>query len=418
MDRDSISRKIEWLMLFILMAIILFTPLARGTEEGASVWLTHSLVSVIIFLWLVEIVLKKKAHFIRTSLDYPILLFVILSIVSALFSVAPKKSFLVLLKYFDYIILYYLVVNKARNEKHINLLLSAIITAASIVTIWGFIKYLQHPGISMRLELASTYQNSNHFAAYLEMVIPIVAVITMYIGEIGKKIIFMYCACMIMVAFILTLSRGGWFSFLCAFILMGYLYSKKGNGLRNTISTLSMVLIVGFTVLCIALFGFIKVRYKVSSFFDVKHRNEIRSFNGRVPIWKGSLAIIRDYPVLGTGPGSFPHMFEKYLRENFRGLQDIYVHNEYLQSIVEWGIFSIMIIVWVQVLFFKQIFTIFVQAESKFSKFLALGIIGSMTALSVHCLFDYNMHFMANSILCVILVGIGVAMESKRCLYL
>jgi len=395
------SRIVDSLITFILMVILFFTPLAGGTENGISVWIVHTLVFILLLLWIFDTIRRRKICLVRTPLDYPILFFTLLSITSALFSVSPGKSFLTLLNFFDYIVLYYLVVNKVRirDRKQINLIAYTIVIAGSLVALFGLIKYL---GSSANI-LGFTYYNPNPLGAYLAMVIPVTLVMMMLTPDLGKKILIGYGICMMMIAFILTLSRGGWFSFLCALLLMAYLYYRKSRSLSGK-TLVSSAFIVGISLLSITVLGFTNVKHEIVAINKVR----IESVSGRMPIWKGTFDIIRTYPLLGSGPGTFPLLFEEYIRKYVGGLRDKYAHSEYLQTVAEWGVFSLLIIFWIQALFFLAAFKMYDQAHTHFSQYLRIGIIGSMTAISIHSLAEFALHPMANAILCVVLGAVAI----------
>ncbi|MEW5802519.1 MAG: O-antigen ligase family protein [bacterium] len=396
--RAGSNRSANAMITFILMVILFFTPLAGGTEQGISVWVVHSLILIVLLLWIFDNYIgRKRAGLVRTRLDYPILVFVLLSVLSLAFSVSPKKSFLTLLNFLDYIVLFYLMINKVkiRDRKQINLIMYTIIVSASLVSLLGIIKYL---GSSSHI-LGLTYSNPNPFGAYLAMVIPVTLVMMMLVEDPGKKILIGYGACMMIVAFILTLSRGGWIALLCALFLMAYLHQKKSSGISGK-ALISVSFIIAVALLSILTLGYVNVKQEIA----ILNKRRIETVNGRVPIWKGTLKIIRAYPLLGSGPGTFPLVCEDYIQN----LKDKYAHSEYLQTVAEWGVCSLPVILWIQALFFLTVFRVHDKARTRFSRYLMLGIIGSITAISIHSLAEFALHPMANAILCVVFGGIAV----------
>ena len=395
------GQKVDSLITFILMVILFFTPLAGGTEKGVSVWVVHILVLILLLLWIFDTIRRKRVCLIRTPLDYPILFFVLLSILSALFSVSPGESFLILLNFFDYIVLYYLVVNKVRmrDRKQISLIINTVIAAGSAVALFGILKYL---GSSANI-LGFTYYNPNPLGSYLAMVIPVTLAMMMLTPDLGKKILIGYGICMMVIAFILTLSRGGWISLLCALCVMTYLYYKKFRSFSGK-ALVPASFIIGIALLAIMVLGYTNVKREIVAI----NKGRIESVSGRVPIWKGTFDIIRTYPLLGAGPGTFPLLFEDYIRKYVGDLRDKYAHSEYLQTVAEWGVFSLLIIFWIQTLFFSAVLKTYDQAYTRFSQYLRLGIIGSMTAISIHSLAEFALHPMANAILCVVLGALAI----------
>jgi hypothetical protein len=56
--------------------------------------------------------------------------------------------------------------------------------------------------------------------------------------------------------------------------------------------------------------------------------------------WRAAGEMIRDYPLLGTGPGSFGTFYPRYLRPGMNETR--YAHDSYLQVISGWGLWSII----------------------------------------------------------------------------
>lgn len=330
------------------MSILFLTPLLGGTELGASVWVVHILIFVLLALWVIEMAGKRKVHLVRTRLDYPILCFVLLSALSASFSVSPSKSFWTIWNFFDYIVLFYIVVNKftLEDSPQAKLIIYTVITAGSTAALFGLLKYL---GSSARI-LSFTYYNPNPFGAYLAMVIPIALVTMLHTGDLGKKIMIGYGICLMLIAFILTLSRGGWFSFLGALLAMAFLHQRKSGAFHGRV-LVSILPVIGAIFLCVAVLGYCSVKQELAGLISKKR---IESVSGRVPIWKGTWGIIRAYPLLGGGPGTFPLLCESYVNKYVQDLRDKYAHSEYLQVMSEWGVFSLGIILWIQAVFFSQ----------------------------------------------------------------
>ena len=61
-------------------------------------------------------------------------------------------------------------------------------------------------------------------------------------------------------------------------------------------------------------------------------------------IWKDTLTLIKDFPVSGTGLGTYSYIFPKYrtFADTYRFLR--YAHNDYLQFVSEMGVVAIVFI--------------------------------------------------------------------------
>lgn len=147
---------------------------------------------------------------------------------------------------------------------------------------------------------------------------------------------------------ILSSSRAG----MIALIIVSCIYS--GNKYYNTLKKHRGYIIVAFTVLLLALTGL---------FFFKKD-----SAIGRVLVWKNSIEMIADNPILGSGSGSFLGNYMQYQADYFDQnpgsqysmLANNVTHpfNEYLFLIIEYGIIGLLLllaIVFVIIKYSKQI---------------------------------------------------------------
>ena len=128
------------------------------------------------------------------------------------------------------------------------------------------------------------------------------------------------------------------------------------------------------------------------------------------------MAMWKDHFWFGVGPAHFDYRFRQY-RPAEPGLQfrPDRVHNDYLNTLADWGLVGAILVLTCWALFYYQVFHgwKFVQRSqndlgakrSNKSAFVAGGAIG-LLAILVHSFWDYNMHVPANAILTVTLMAI------------
>ncbi|MFH2219675.1 MAG: hypothetical protein ABII68_08450, partial [Pseudomonadota bacterium] len=165
-----------------LLALLVFTPLARGSVQGWAVTVIHLATLIALAAFLLKKNLTRTWHWINTPLDRPILALVILSLLSAVFSVHRSTSFWSTILLFNYLTIYYLVIHTFRSRAQLKHLVHLIIGIAAFLSIVGLFKkygnnpfpWWVYPEIIQNVDrLASTYGNANHLAGYMEMAIPL-----------------------------------------------------------------------------------------------------------------------------------------------------------------------------------------------------------------------------------------------------
>lgn len=178
---------------------------------------------------------------------------------------------------------------------------------------------------------------------------------------------------------------------------------NPGFGLLAPV-VIPLIIVVGLEAF---LLGFQPIYDQASSLFDPKRKKEVESINGRLPVWRASLPIIRDYPLTGAGPGTFPLIHTHYMKK--MPAFDAYVWNEYLQLCVEAGPLSLAACLWLITCLVVGCIRAYLKEEDRGKEITLLGILGAILATAIHCLTSPLLHVMANNILLVTLTGIAMS---------
>ena len=123
-------------------------------------------------------------------------------------------------------------------------------------------------------------------------------------------------------------------------------------------------------------------------------------------IWISMLDLIWDYPLLGTGPGTFKTVITQY--HPYMDVIHLRAHNDYLQFTSEVGIFVIIIIVWMTRKFYKAGFEK-LNSHSTLVYGVTMGAMAGVTAMLVHNMGDFNSLIPANALLFSVLSALVVA---------
>jgi O-antigen ligase len=266
-------------------------------------------------------------------------------------------------------------------------------------------------------EATGTYINHNHFAGLLELVIPFAAMMVFYNlqsrpghggpdrwgGRFGRTgfdpriIFYAFVVIMLLVGVAFSRSRMGIFSVLTSLMLMGLL-GLFGEGRRAWMVITLLVIASSMT-------------YAVWIGLDpIVKRFESISPSGspwsRTSIWKQAGGILRDYPAVGTGLGTFPVSFRRY-QTALLELQVDHAHNDYLEVATDTGIAgAVLLFVPILWLLVKMIVA-YAGARNPYRRSVLLACIGSIAALLIHSTMDFNLQIPANALLFAVVLGIG-----------
>lgn len=129
--------------------------------------------------------------------------------------------------------------------------------------------------------------------------------------------------------------------------------------------------------------------------------------NGRPAIYAATLALWRDFPLLGVGLGNFQEVFPRY--QPPAAGQDFYdyTHNDYLQLLAETGLIGFLLLVGCIAGVLRRAAHFWSEVTSEQRLWLA-GILTGIVAMLLHSLVDFNLHIPANALLFVTLLALSV----------
>ncbi len=315
---------------------------------------------------------------------------------------------------------------EARDGK--NVVLRGLIVLGSLEAAYGILQYLTGYqkifGFTKQFytdEATGTYINRNHFAGFLELVIPFAAMMVFYnlrsmtadgVPErrrsrggryprsLGARTFFYaFVVILLLIAVIFSRSRMGMFSVLVSLILMAFL-GRLGGGSRAWMA-ITFLVIAGSLTYAI----WIGLNPVITRFETLKPSALEDSF-GRPAMWKQASGMIRDYPVAGTGLGTFGIAFRRYQTSGLDLFID-HAHNDYLEVTTDTGILgAVLLFIPIIGLLVKMILA-YGDARSAYRRSVLLACMGGTAALLVHSAADFNLQIPANALLFAVILGIG-----------
>lgn len=396
-----------------LIVLLVFTPLARGTVQVWAVSVAHFISLVMLTAYLLRIIFDAQLQWVRTPLDLPLIAFFFLAVVSSFSSIERYASLLALIKLANYIIVYFIIVNTIRERHQVRRVAYTIIGVGCFLALFGTIKYLGEvcpPWWDYDVKykgMVATFGCKNHLAGYMEMAIPISIGLMIAVRKEWAKALCGFALFILCVALTLSLSRGGWMSelFALGFMLVLYLVKTKKKYRSLTVTAVAVTTVVVLTVLAST-----PVIEKLET---LTHGRDVPNWQSRTAVWAGTLDLIRDYPLLGTGPGTFPVAFTPY-RPAGVNARFLHTHNDYLHFISETGILTAGIILWLIVATFWSGIRKIMTTNSRLTLGITLGSLTGIVAMAVHSVADFNLHIMANAILLTVLAGLLMGVSKKE----
>ena len=327
-----------------------------------------------------------------------------------------------------YLTAFFLTLFLCRDRNAKKRLVFALVSLGAFEALYGLIQYLtgwQQIFAYVKKyyleEATGTYINRNHFAGFLEMILPFVIVLALrwtYLlskntsgragtfrklvsrTELVSVVFWLFLAIVILAALVLSRSRMGIISALVSLVAILALAgtSTVGPRARAAVAAVSFIGVLGLVVWIGS--------DPVMSRFETLGQEYNLSGQSRVSIWHDTLSLIRQHPFLGTGLGSF---FVAYtsVQTAFLNLLVEHAHCDYLEVATELGLPGAILV-------FGSIFWVLAQSarrygklEERFDKAVSLACIGSIGAILVHSLADFNLYIPANALLFTMILAMA-----------
>src|SRR6266851_1172622 len=253
--------------------------------------------------------------------------------------------------------------------------------------------------------------NRHHFAGYMELAIALPLGL-LFSGAIEsyKRPIYAFVALMMGVALIMTNSRGGIISLAAEILFLAVVATpglRRGERRPRAQRIRSALLRAGlaFGLIVVLIGGTIAVGGS-----DVFTRllgtpSAEDPTTGRSHFWHVTLDVIKAYPVIGSGLGSFSVIYTRYdTRNGYLRLEQ--AHNDYLQVLADGGLVGGAIGLAFILILFRQGFTRR-ETDDKFRRGVATGALAGCFAVLVHSFFDFTLHTTANALLFLILAALA-----------
>jgi O-antigen ligase/tetratricopeptide (TPR) repeat protein len=271
----------------------------------------------------------------------------------------------------------------------------------------------------------ATYVNGNHYAGLIGMLLPLALALMLYYlprrlySNWRESVVEFFsnpdtlnfgwvllAAVLMGTSIFFSLSRGGVLATLGAlagfFLLQVFL---GGQSKKIMFPCLVLVLILG----AVGWIGWDPIFERFAS---------VRSASGelntqRLDYWQDSLINLRNYPLLGTGFGTFADVYPQVQTVTTRRLVD-HAHNDYVELAVEGGAVGTLLAAWFLLEVLLRSYLASRQRRHPLSFHLWLGAAAGVISLLLHGMTDFNLQIPANALCFFVLLALVVAAAHTR----
>jgi len=342
----------------------------------------------------------------------------------------------------------FVLLNTFRHRRWVKITLTVLLTLGSLEALYGLAEYWtghQHIFWYQKIyyleEVTGTYINHNHFAGLLGPILVLaigvfvvrfarfVAGRSYTFAEDGRSVwkkvtatarllrhlpgrqgLLLGAIGFMAVALILSQSRGGLISCSIALGLQIVLLWKMRSRSTEILQALGVLALLAAIVAAV-------LAPRVLTRFSYAQRDAPERFE----LWQDSARIVRDYPLLGAGLGTYRDVFRNYRpQKDFFFVAGIpqpaainYAHNDYLQLLTECGFVGFGLMIWALVVTLRHLFSRFSNHADWEIATLGSSLTAGIVGFLLHSLVDFNMHIPANALMFCLLVTIALVLAAN-----
>jgi hypothetical protein len=366
--------------LYILIFSMLLSPeFIVGSTAGASMGrgvtlrLDDFLLVIVGFSWLAKMSINKELGlFLKTPLNKPIAFYIIICLLSTLLGaisgrVELKTGFFFVLKYFEYMIVYFIVVNNLNDKDQIKRYVWAMLITCAVVSL---ISAAQIPSVErVSAPFEGEVGEPNTFGGYLVFMIAVAMGLFLQSPSTRDRVIYIGLITLFITLLLYTRSRSSYIAGIPAMLTVVILSGKKHR------------LIPAFLILGI-LMPFIapkvakdRVAYTFTQGLNQKEAVQVAgvtldtSTSARLKTWAKASKDWVGHPVLGYGVTGYG-----------------FIDAQYMRVITETGFIGLIFFLLLMGTVFRETTNAFENTEDPFQKGLSMGYIAGFVGLLFHAI--------------------------------
>jgi O-antigen ligase len=188
------------------------------------------------------------------------------------------------------------------------------------------------------------FANYNHFAGFVELLFPLPLASLLFLREqrSDSRVLFRLSTLVLLVAGILSISRGGLLAMGGQLLLFGILLMRQpwrrhaGRSRGGPRGRQGWTLLIGAGAV-VVLSWWIGSQSLLTRLATFEQGARDYSVVTRLAYWKAAWRILLDHPLTGVGVGAFPSVYPRYGSSSAQLERVEEVHNDYLHLLVETG---------------------------------------------------------------------------------
>ena len=416
MNRERLDGWCERGIVGLVLAILVYSPLATGAVRPQDFVIVEWLTVGILLCWLCRFWVNPKHRLLWPPVCWAVVLFMLYAVgryrTADIEYVARQEMIKVLV----YGFIFLAVLHNLHKQETTQLVGTVVIILGMLISLYALYQFLgdsERVWHFVRPEIyrqrgSGTFICPNHLAGYLELALPLGLAYTLT-GRFSHlaKTFLGYASLAIFTGILVTISRGAWIATGITLVVLFYWLMRQRDYRLQSVLVFASLIAISATILYTVKLS----RNRTEALAPLPEAVELRW-----RIWGAALQIWQDHFWWGAGPAHFDYRFRQYRPAHDQvQWRPVRVHNDYLNTLADWGTVGAAMVAAGWLIFYWGILRSwkFVQRaqndlagkRSNKSSFVMGGALGLLAVL-LHSAVDFNMHIPATAILTVTLMAL------------
>jgi len=439
------SRALETLAMALVLIALVLAPLPIGSESPWARSTMFIMVAAAAVAWVLGGVLGGTLHVVRSTVLVFIAAFFAIGVLQVIpvpkdvlgfvspnagalreqalgignvpasepFSLNPYATRAALMRYATCALVFVLLASLIRSRRAVTVAIAVLLAAGLFQVVYALFERLSESGgqevfwvpkTVYETKFSGTFFNKNHFAGFLEMLLPLALALVVAVRvrsrarrewsarqtllhviqapESQTRMILSVPVVLLAVGVAFSLSRLG---VVCAAAgVAGVMSVALFNERRGTSAVIGAVLVVSACIVLAFASG------PLLASFEGVTSGRMLSMSGRIDrVWSG-WAMIQDFPLAGTGLGTLVHVAGRYQSANLGNIYMMYLANDWLQVACEAGLPGLLVVGAGLLLFLRSTFAAAMH-RSRYPRWVAVGCLMGVIAMMLHSFGDFNL---------------------------
>jgi O-antigen ligase len=431
----------RFIVLMLCLAVVT-TTLAFGTVHSWSLAVFQMSAAVVFALWVMDAWRTRALRVSKNFLQLPLLGLFAVGLVQLIplgggaaqnsgalsvgatgaLSSDPNATRFVLMELAGLFVYFAAALAFVDSPKRLRLVARLVVVFGFLLAVYGLMQHFLNPTTIFWVRQPDQavpfgpYINRHHFAGYMELTLAMpLGLLFAGAVERDRMPLYAFASAIMAIALVMTNSRGGMVSMVCEILFLAAIAAtvrrRAARGEREDVGARVRAAAVrvglGFAMIVAVFFGVLYFGGEDALSRLVGTVNADDPTTGRAHFWQGTVGIIKDHPLIGTGLGAFGSVYPRY--DTASGAYRLeQAHNDYLQILSDAGVVGgVLGLAFLVVLFRQGVRRM--HSHDRVRRGVALGALSGCAGALVHSFFDFTLHTTANALLFLLLAALATA---------